>query len=70
MPHEIPEKFAEVLIGGVVAVMGFFTQRTLSQYDRRILKTEEKQDKILTTLAHIDKRVVEISTKIEYMREK
>jgi helix-turn-helix protein len=67
MMHHVPDKLLEVVVGGMMAVFAFFSKRTLSGYDRRIQKTEEKQDKILDSLGNVEKQVVRIATKIEDM---
>lgn len=59
----------ELLMGSVAAVFGFFGKRTLSNYDRRIRDSEIKHDKILWALNKIDKKVVEIDTKLNFKDE-
>ena len=50
-------------------MFGFFGKRTLSNYDRRIRDSEIKHDKILWALNKIDKKVVEIDTKLNFKDE-
>lgn len=64
MSHNFSEYTSEVIIGAFTAIASFFGKRTLSNYDRRILKTEDKQDEILEALHKIDKKVVAIDTKL------
>jgi hypothetical protein len=50
-----------------MAIFAFFSKRTLTNYDQRIQKTEDKQDKILCALNNVEKQIVRIATKIEGM---
>ena len=65
--HHLPDRFVEMAVGSVLAVFAFFSKRTLSSYDRRINRTEEKQDQILCALGNLEKQVVRIATKLEDM---
>jgi hypothetical protein len=67
MPHHLSDKLVEITVGGALAVFAFFSKRTLGNYDRRIQKTEDKQDKILSSLNTVEKQIVRIVTKLEGM---
>jgi len=64
MSH-IPDKIYEFALGGALAVFGFLSKRTFQSYDRRIQKTEDKQDAILTILNNLEKQMVRVATKLE-----
>jgi len=65
MPHQLTDKVEEIVLAAFVAFTAFFGKRTLSQYDRRIAKTEAKNEEVLKVLQRIDKEVVKIATKLE-----
>jgi len=63
------EKFFELLLGAFLAIVAFFSKRTLNGYDRRILETERKQDRILRSIVEIEKSLVKVATRLEHMRK-
>jgi prefoldin subunit 5 len=61
--HLPDHKFiVEIIGGGVVAVLAFFGKRTLANYDRRLAKAEEHDEKILEALSDITNKITRIET--------
>lgn len=69
MHHILPDKYVEYIVGGCMALFAFFSKRTLNNYDHRIQKTEDKQDRILSSLNNVEKQVVRIATQIEDLKK-
>ena len=55
------------LAGSGLAALGFLGKRTLSNIDKRIKRTEVKHEEILQVLAEIEKSIVELSTRLEFL---
>jgi hypothetical protein len=68
--HNFPDKFIEGIAGIAFAMFAFLSRRTFNTYDRRIQKTEEKQDKILCSLNSLEKQVVRVATQLENLADR
>lgn len=64
------EKSIEIFLGTVVAIIAFFSKRTLSSYDRRIENLEKDQEHASDLLHKIDKDVTKLTTMVEMMMDK
>lgn len=63
--HEIQDKTIEIVLGSIVAFMGFFSKRAFKAYDDKFEKVESKHEDILIMLNKIDREMVRLNTLME-----